>query len=644
MLVPVSRKLGRFEITRKLGRGGMADVYLARDLAGGYPVALKLIEHADDADTRDTIEAEKRGAVLQARLADIDPHVVRIYDASDVDGFFFVSMEYVEGEDLAELMARQRLSPERAAEIALAVCETLASAHTLQVTVDGKEYRGIVHGDIKPKNIRIGAEGAVRVLDFGIAKALSLSRKLTRNEFGSVPYASPERLDTGEVSSHADLWSLSVMLYEMVVGEQPFRAATTEQVERLIRSRVAPPAPPESCPEPLRRILAKALAPAEALRYPSARDFAQDLEALRDGRPVQANVEEDIDATRRTTRPPAEEDEATRRTSPSAPADGDDATRRTNAVPASAPAPRPAAAPVPRPPSRPAMLARRIIIGGLAALLLWFAYLAGVRYMMWRHGRDLDRQISAELVKDPAEVWKKWTELSQGNSSSVLLWGARRTVRQHLVSAAEHVIDAYRNNETQAVYEKDWERARANLAHALELDPGDDSIRGRLRLAEGHLARINGSSRKSPALLNQAVEKFNESQRLMPKSPDPQLGLARVYVYGLKDIDKAYQAINEAGRRGYKLGNREKGQLADGYRDRGDRLWWDSRNVRGLPQERDQIQRAADDYRKAMELYQGIVPYGNANASIVRLQQSLESVNTRLQQIEGGIQVEGSKL
>jgi tetratricopeptide (TPR) repeat protein len=258
------------------------------------------------------------------------------------------------------------------------------------------------------------------------------------------------------------------------------------------------------------------------------------------------------------------------------------------------------------------MLARRIIIGGLAALLLWFAYLAGVRYMMWRHGRDLDRQISAELVKDPAEVWKKWTELSQGNSSSVLLWGARRTVRQHLVSAAEHVIDAYRNNETQAVYEKDWERARANLAHA--------------------------------ALLNQAVEKFNESQRLMPKSPDPQLGLARVYVYGLKDIDKAYQAINEAGRRGYKLGNREKGQLADGYRDRGDRLWWDSRNVRGLPQERDQIQRAADDYRKAMELYQGIVPYGNANASIVRLQQSLESVNTRLQQIEGGIQVEGSKL
>ena len=159
-----------------------------------HVVALKLIEHSADADTRDSIEAERRGAQLQAHLAAVDPHVVRIYDAGDADGFFYVAMEYVDGQDLAELMRRGPLAPEFAADIAIAVAQTLDNAHDLQVAIDGKNFHGIVHGDIKPKNIRIDARGQVRVLDFGIAKALSLSRRLTRNEFGSVPYASPERL------------------------------------------------------------------------------------------------------------------------------------------------------------------------------------------------------------------------------------------------------------------------------------------------------------------------------------------------------------------------------------------------------------------------------------------------------------------
>ena len=130
---------------------------------------------------------------------------------------------------------------EFAADTAIAVAGTLENAHNLQVSIDGKDFQGIVHGDIKPKNIRIDSHGEVRVLDFGIAKALSLSRRLTRNEFGSVPYASPERLDTGEVSADSDLWSLAVTLYEMVTGLQPYHAANTEQLERMIRSRIPPP-------------------------------------------------------------------------------------------------------------------------------------------------------------------------------------------------------------------------------------------------------------------------------------------------------------------------------------------------------------------------------------------------------------------
>ena len=85
---------------------------------------------------------------------------------------------------------------------------------------------------------------------------------------------------------------------------------------------------------------------------------------------------------------------------------------------------------------------------------------------------------------------------------------------------------------------------------------------------------------------------------------------------------------------GYKLGNRERSQLADGYRERADRLWWDSRNVRGLPQEKDQVQRAADDYKRALDLYQQSAPYGNANARVTQVQGSLDSVNTRLAEIE----------
>src|SRR5271165_6711869 len=172
MIAPASRKLGKYEIRRKLGRGGMADVYLAQDTESGQIVALKLIEHSNDADTRASIEAEMRGATLQARLADIDSRVVRVYGAGDLEGFFHVAMEYVDGQDLSELMRHGKLEIEFATDVAMAVAQTLDHAHKLETAIAGKEIQGIVHGDIKPKNIRIDAHGQARVLDFGIAKAL----------------------------------------------------------------------------------------------------------------------------------------------------------------------------------------------------------------------------------------------------------------------------------------------------------------------------------------------------------------------------------------------------------------------------------------------------------------------------------------
>ncbi|SPE38141.1 Serine/threonine protein kinase (fragment) [Candidatus Sulfopaludibacter sp. SbA3] len=261
---------------------------------------------------------------------------------------------------------------------------------------------------------------------------------------------------------------------------------------------------------------------------------------------------------------------------------------------------------------------------------------AGVSdYLLYQRGREFARQIEGEQLTDPDQIYAKWTELSKDNSSSLLLYGPRKAVKRKLVETADHTIAAYRNSEAQPVLPKDWERARTLLANALQMDP-DDTVRGKLRIAEGHIARINGTGHRDPKSLEQSVEDFTEAQRLLPQSPDPELGLARVYVYGLKDIDKASQAFQEAEHRGYHLGPREKLFLADGYLDRADRTFWDSRNVRGLPQEKDQIQRAADDYNHALALYQEIAPYGNASARISRVQTSLESVNFRLKEIEAG--------
>jgi hypothetical protein len=613
MIAPASRKLGKYEILRKLGRGGMADVYLAQDTEANRTVALKLIEQSADADTCDAIEAERRGAELQARLALVDKRVVGVFEYGDVENYFFVAMEYIDGQDLAELMRHGPLEHEFAADAAIAVAETLENAHNFQTTIGGKNFHGIVHGDIKPKNVRIDAHGEVRVLDFGIAKALSLSRRLTRNEFGSVPYASPERLDTGDVNAQSDLWSLAVMLYEMLTGLTPYHAESTERLERMIRSRIPPPPAPDPCPDPLRRILMKALANDPAVRYHSARDFANDLILFRTGGPIVA-PSADMDATRRTgaqfgrTREP-QADDATRRTAPVQPA-------------------------ISKPKIRGSIFSKtmRAVACLAIACVLYGGWSAYSWFALRGRGSQLQREIKSEQLTDPDEIWTKWTELSKSDPSSYALWSVRGLVDQKFLDAANIVISRYRND-TQAVYEKDWERAQTLLSHALAVNPDDEAARGELRLCEGQIARIEGIRHKDAPQLTLATEKFNQAQQLLPKSPDPQLGLALVYIYGLKDVDKADAALHQAARYGYKIGNRENLELADGYRDRADRLYWDSRNIRGLPQEKDQISRAAADYQRSLDLYQSIVPYGNSNVQIKRVQASLDSVNTRLQEI-----------
>ena len=125
-------------------------------------------------------------------------------------------------------------------------------------SIDGREFWSLVHGDLKPRNVRLAENGDIKVLDFGIAKALSLSRKVTRNDFGSMPYLSPERLESTEVDAHADLWALGVILYELLSGTPPFQAVDTRRLEQQIRAGYPRRPLPASCPAALQAIVVAA--------------------------------------------------------------------------------------------------------------------------------------------------------------------------------------------------------------------------------------------------------------------------------------------------------------------------------------------------------------------------------------------------
>jgi serine/threonine protein kinase len=261
----------------------MTDVYLAIDTVGNRKAVLKLIR-AGDPSTRLAMEAERRGAAIQSELRGLDPRVVEVYETGDLDGYFYVAMQYVEGRDLGEVLdAEHTLDSIRAAAIALEICEQLAKFHARRLAV--------VHGDIKPSNIHLGPNDTVRLLDFGIAKTLREDCDATAVHFGSPSYCSPERLTRSEVDEQSDLWAVGATLYQMLSGSPPYQAESTRKLENLIRSRRPPRALPARCPAALRAIAMKALAPDPARRYRSAREFQADLQAFLENKPVRAELE-----------------------------------------------------------------------------------------------------------------------------------------------------------------------------------------------------------------------------------------------------------------------------------------------------------------------------------------------------------------
>lgn len=242
---------GRYELLGKLGRGGMGTVYRARDTLVGDVVALKMLE-LEDSQRKDLLERFRREVRLARRIS--HSHVARTHDLGEHGGHLFLTMEYVEGEDLQALLSRERaLGAARSARIAMAVCEGLAAAHAA----------GVVHRDLKPANVLVERSGRVVLTDFGIARAMAgEAASRTQGMVGTPMYMSPEQLSGGEVEARSDLYATGLLLYEMLTGEPPFTGDSPMAVA-FARLRQPPPDPagrpgvPEALAEVVRRCVAR---------------------------------------------------------------------------------------------------------------------------------------------------------------------------------------------------------------------------------------------------------------------------------------------------------------------------------------------------------------------------------------------------
>jgi eukaryotic-like serine/threonine-protein kinase len=620
---------GRFTLLRKLPAGGMGRVFEAADPTNGRRIALKLIDLGSDPDSLQIVKAERLGAELQKQLGAIDKRVTEIYEAGEMPNYFYIAMEYVDGQDLSEIATGNGLSPGFAARVAQDVLEVLEHAHHFATNIEGRPARGIVHGDLKPRNIRVAPNGQVKVLDFGIAKALSLTRNFTHNVFASAQYSSPERMKTGEVDISSDLWGVGVVLYEVLAGHPYFEADNGPKLEHMVRNYQQLRPLPADWPEPLRQTVARALSPNPEVRFKTAAEFAAALQHFRSGLAPTADAEatrrvfQNGDATVRTQQVPPftpvfplPEAEATRRTA------------REQSPPAAVPNFKPWKGPRVRI-RTPLRSLLRILAAFFLIVLLSVAYFLVSQYMVWQDAGQLARNLESEKQQNLDAAWQQYAKLARRSHVPLILWSAEDALSGRLMSDADHTIVKYQESNGPPVLESEWVHARNEVAHALELEPNDKTIHGKLRLIDGHLARIRGTARHDDRLLDESRQDFEDAAGYMKKSPDPWLGLARLYIYSLHDMDRAEAAFKEAGRRGHDIGKRETAQLADGYRYQGERTMALGDHATTSADAERYYDLADKDLAHARQLYVSILPWGGAAASLKKVADSQSRIEAR---------------
>lgn len=272
---------GRYQIIEELGKGGMGRVYKVMDKETNEKVALKLIKSEISADKK-TVERFRNELSIARKIS--HRNICRMYDLGKEKGSYFITMEYVPGEDLKSFIRRAApLSTARTISIAKQVCDGLSEAHHL----------GVVHRDLKPQNIMIDKQGNVRIMDFGIARSVQ-SKRITGEGvmIGTPDYMSPEQVEGKEVDSRSDIYSLGVILYEMVTGQVPFEGDTPFSIG--LKHKSEPPKDPKEfnsqVHEDLSRVILKCLEKDKTLRFQSAEDIRSELENIEVGLPSSGKI------------------------------------------------------------------------------------------------------------------------------------------------------------------------------------------------------------------------------------------------------------------------------------------------------------------------------------------------------------------
>ena len=267
------RKIGRYQIIRELGRGAMGIVYLGMDPLINREVAIKTLR-SQDADEKE-IAATKTRFFREAKAIGklSHPNIVTIYDVGDYQGTAYIAMEFLDGADLVPYCDKKNLLP---------LAEIIRIISSTALALDYAHKNGIVHRDIKPGNIRILKNGAVKVIDFGIARVIETSSTNSGIIIGSPNYMSPEQVDGQALDGRSDLFSLGAIFYELLTGEKPFKGDSLTSL--LLQIKTAPPAPigtlSPQVPAACIAIVEKALAKDKEQRYLYGQELAADLQAM----------------------------------------------------------------------------------------------------------------------------------------------------------------------------------------------------------------------------------------------------------------------------------------------------------------------------------------------------------------------------